>query len=157
VGGRDVAEKTDAFDSIEQGVFKALENQKRRDILRLIGEKKGISFTEVLNAIKIQDSPSLAYHMKELAPFIQQKSGKYQLTPMGRDAYSLLSKATAYGKVTLFQKQRYEVTFGNLLLWTAGIAAAAYLEVDTMLTTIIMPMLAFVATMITYQLFEDVK
>ena len=152
-----MAEKTNAFDSIEQGVFKALENQKRRDILRLIGEKKGISFTEVLNASKIQDSPSLAYHMKELAPFIQQKGGKYQLTPMGRDAYSLLLKATTYGKVTLFQKQRYGVTFGNLLLWTAGIAAAAYLKVDTMLTTIIMPMLAFVATMITYQLFEDVK
>ena len=35
-------EKTEAFENLEQDVFKALENQKRRDILRLIGEKKAL-------------------------------------------------------------------------------------------------------------------
>ena len=87
-----VGEKTEAFENLEQDVFKALENQKRRDILRLIGEKKGVSFTEVLNASKITDSPTLSYHLRELAPFIRQKEGKYELTPMGRDAYNLLLK-----------------------------------------------------------------
>src|SRR3990170_4044104 len=102
-----VGEKPETFKDFEQDVFKALENQKRRDILRLIGEKKGVSFTEVLNASKIPDSPTLSYHLRELSPFVEQKKGKYQLTPMGKDAYSLLLKTAAYGKVVLFQKKRY--------------------------------------------------
>jgi DNA-binding transcriptional ArsR family regulator len=152
-----MGEKTEASENLEQDVFKALENQKRRDILRLIGEKKGISFTEVLNASKIPDSPTLSYHLRELAPFIEQKEGKYQLTPIGKDAYSLLLKTAAYGKVVLFQKKRYGATFGNLLLWIIAVAAAVYLEADTTLTFIILPFLAFLATGTTYQLFEEVK
>jgi hypothetical protein len=59
--------------------------------------------------------------------------------------------------VVLFQKKRYGATFGNLLLWGCGIAAAAYMEVDVIFTTVIMPMLAFIATSTTYQLFEEAK
>ncbi len=152
-----MTEKNDAFENFEQGVFKALENQKRRDILRLVGERKGVSFTEILNRCKIPDSPTLSYHLRELAPLVEQKQGKYQLTAMGKDAYSLLQKTATYGKVILFQKKRYGATFGNLLLWTIGIAAAAYLEVNITLTTVVMPFLAFIATTTTYQLFEEAK
>jgi hypothetical protein len=152
-----VGEKNEAFENLEQNVFKALENQKRRDVLRLIGAKKSISFTEVLNASKIADSPTLSYHLRELAPFIRQEGGKYELTPMGRDAYNLLLKTASYGKVVLFQKKRLGATFGNLLLWIIGIAAAAYLEVDITLTAIILPYLALVATGTAYQLFEEAK
>jgi hypothetical protein len=150
-------EKTEVSENFEQGVFKALENQKRRDILRLVGEHKGISFTEILNVSKIPDSRTLSYHLRELAPFLEQKEGKYQLSPMGKDAYSLLQKTAVYGKVVLFQKKRFGATFGNLLLWSIGIAAAAYLEVNTTLTMIILPFLAFIATTTTYQLFEEAK
>ena len=149
-----MGEKTEDFKNFEQDVFKALENQKRRDILRIVGERKSVGFTEVLNASKIPDSPTLSYHLRELAPFIEQKEGKYQLTPIGKDA--LLKTATT-GKVVLFQKKRYGATFGNLLLWVIGIAAGVYLEVDITLTAIILPFLAFVATGTTYQLFEEVK
>lgn len=152
-----MAEKTEAFDNLEQDVFKALENQKRRDILRIVGEKKGITFTEILGNSKISDSPTLSYHLRELSPFIAQNQGKYQLTPMGRDAYSLLLKTAAYGKVILFQKKRMGATFGNLLLWVIGIGAAAYLEVDIVLWAVIMPFLAMIATGTTWQLFEEVK
>ena len=149
--------KPGAPKDFEQDVFKALENQKRRDILRFIGERKEIGFTEILNSSKIPDSPTLSYHLRELTPFIEQKEGKYHLTPMGKDAFSLLLKTTAYGKVVLFQKKRYGATFGNLLLWVIGIAAGVYLEVDLTLTAMILPFLAFVATGTTYQLFEEVK
>ncbi len=152
-----MTEKDEAFENFEQDVFKALENQKRRDILRLVGEKKGIGFTEVLNVSRIPDSPTLSYHLRELAPFIEQNEGKYNLTPMGKDAYNLLLKTATYGKVVWFQKKRYGATFGNLLLWVIGIAAAAYLEVNIVLTAIILPFLAFIATTTTYQLFEEVK
>jgi uncharacterized membrane protein len=63
----------------------------------------------------------------------------------------------SYGKVVLFQKKRFGATFGNLLLWIIGIAAAAYLEADITLTAIILPFLAFIVTGTTYKLFEEVK
>lgn len=153
-----MGEKDDAeFESFEQDVFKALDHQKRRDILRYVGERRDTTFTEILNASKISDSPTLSYHMRSLAPFIEQKNGKYCLTPIGKDAYNLLLRTTAYNKLALFQKKRYGATFGNLLLWIIGIAVAAYLEVNITLTAIIMPFLAFISAWTTYQLFEEVR
>jgi DNA-binding transcriptional ArsR family regulator len=143
--------------SLEEEVFKALDHQKRRDILRNIGEKEGVTFTEIMNAGKIPDSPTLSYHLRSLAPFVEQRHGGYRLTPMGKDAYSLLLRSTAYDKLAMFQKKRYEATLANLVLWVAAIAAAAYLEVSTEFTLMVMPPLAFVATMITYQLFDEVR
>jgi len=134
-----MAERNDANDNFEQGIFKALENQKRRDILRLIGEKRGIKFTDILNATKTPDSPTLSYHLRELAPFITQRQGKYELTSIGKDAYNLLLKTASYGRVALFQKKRAGATFGNILLWGIGIVAAAYLGVEVMLWAVIMP------------------
>jgi hypothetical protein len=143
--------------SLEEEVFKALDHQKRRDILRNIGEKEGVTFTEIMDAGKIPDSPTLSYHLRSLAPFVEQKHGGYRLTPMGKDAYSLLLRSTAYDKLAMFQKKRYEATLANLVLWVAAIAAAAYLEVSAEFTLMVMPPLAFVATMITYQLFDEVR
>jgi DNA-binding HxlR family transcriptional regulator len=143
--------------SLEEEVFNALDHQKRRDILRSIGEKEGVTFTEIMNAGKIPDSPTLSYHLRSLAPFVEQRHGGYRLTPMGKDAYSLLLRSTAYDKLAMFQKKRYEATFANLILWVAAIGAAAYLGVSVVLTVLTLPPLAFVATMITYQLFDEVR
>jgi DNA-binding transcriptional ArsR family regulator len=142
------------LENLEQEVFKALENQKRRDILRLVGEKKGITFTEILNASKVSDSPTLSYHIRSLGPFIEQKEGKYQFTLIGKDAYNLLLRTTAYNKLALLQKNKYEVTLGNAVIWGAAIAAAAFLRVDTILSSVILPILAAVSLSITYTLFE---
>jgi hypothetical protein len=76
---------------------------------------------------------------------------------MGKDAFNLLTKTSTYGKVAWFQKKRYGATFGNLLLWAIAIAAAAYLGVDIVMTVIILPFLGFIATVTTWQLFEEVK
>lgn len=142
------------FESLEQEVFKALEHQIRRDILRYIGEKKDSTFTEIMNASRIPDSPTLSYHLRSLAPFIEQRKGKYYLTPIGKDAYHLLLRTAAYNKLALFQKNKYEATLGNAILWGAAIVVAAWLKVDTTLTAIILPILAAVGLTITYQLFE---
>jgi hypothetical protein len=152
-----MAQQSEASDNFEQDIFKALENQKRRDILRLVGEKRCITFTDILTNSKIPDSPTLSYHLRELAPFIAQKNGKYGLTAIGKDAYSLLLKTASSGKVVLFQKKRMGATFGNLLLWAIGISAAIYLGVDVIMWAIIMPFLGFLATTTTWQLFEEVK
>ena len=156
-GGNMSTTDEETFQNLEEEFFKALENQKRRDVLRIIGEHNGISFTEILNTSKVSDSPTLSYHLKTLGPFVEQRAGKYQLSTLGKEAYRFLLKTTSYGKVAVFQGKRYGATFGNLLLWVIGIAAAMYLEVDVTLTFIIMPFLAFIATTTTYQLFHEVR
>jgi predicted transcriptional regulator len=84
--------------NIECEIFKALEHQLRRDIIRLVGEKKNPTFTDIMQAAKITDSPTLSYHLRTLALFIEQQNGNYQLTPIGQDAYSLLLKTATYDK-----------------------------------------------------------
>jgi hypothetical protein len=106
-------EGAEKLQDLEQQVFEALENQKRRDILRIVGENKGIAYTKIMNASKISDSPTLSYHLKSLAPFVEQKEGKYRITAMGKDAYNLLLKTHAYDKLALMQKNKYGVTMGN--------------------------------------------
>jgi DNA-binding transcriptional ArsR family regulator len=150
-----VGEKEDQeFESLEQEVFKALNHQKRRDILRYVGEKKATTFTEILSASKIPDSPTPSYHLRSLAPFIKQEDGKYRLTPIGKDAYNLLLRTATYNKLALLQKNKYEVILGNTLIWIAAIAAAAFLKVDAFLSSVILPILAGTSLSITYKLFE---
>lgn len=150
-----MTEKDDKqFENLEQEVFKALENQNRRDILRLVGEKNGTTFTNILNESEIHDSPTLSYHLRTLTPFIEQKQGRYHLTPIGKDAYNLLLKTTTYSRLTLIQKRKWEVILGNTLIWGAAIAAAAVLEVDAILSSVILPILAANSLSITYKLFK---
>ena len=67
--------------NLEEEVFKALDHQIRRNVLRYIGEAKEATFTEILNTVNIPDSPTLSYHLKTLSPFVLQKKGKiYSLT-----------------------------------------------------------------------------
>ena len=63
------------FKSLEEEVFKALDHQRRRDILRFIGEGKKPTFTEIMNATKSPDSPTLSYHLRNLSPFLESKDG----------------------------------------------------------------------------------
>ena len=147
-------ENAEKLQDLEQQVFEALENQKRRDILRIIGENKGIAYTKILNASKNADSPTLSYHLKSLAPFIEQKEGKYRLTTIGKDAYNLLLKTHAYDKLALLQKNKFEVILGNAVIWLGAIAAAVYLGTDVFLSTVILPILATMSLVTTYGLFE---
>ena len=147
-------EGVEKLQDLEQQVFEALESQKRRDILRIVGENKGIAYTKILNASKISDSPTLSYHLKSLAPFIQQKEGKYRLTAIGKDAYNLLLKTHAYDKLALLQKNKSGVILGNTVLWLGAIAAAAYLGTDIILSFTVLPILAAMNVVITYELFE---
>ena len=91
--------KSSKYKNVEQDVFKVLEHQTRRNILKFIGEKKNPAFTDIIDAVKKVDSPTLSYHLRTLAPFVERQNGSYQLTPIGQDAYSLLLKTAAYSKL----------------------------------------------------------
>ena len=140
--------------SLEAEVFKALDHQRRRDILRYVGEGRHPSFTDILNATRAPDSPTLAYHLKTLAPFLEQKEGRYDLTPIGKAAYTLLLRTVTYNRMALLHKRKLETIIGHTVLWISAIAAGLVLEVDSFMTTIALPSLAAVSLMTIHQLFE---
>jgi len=140
--------------NLEEEVFKALDHQMRRDVLRYVGEAKQVSSTEIMNNVKVPDSPTLSYHLKTLGPFVEQRDGKYGLTVMGRDAYSLLLKTTSYSRLALFWRNKRNATMGTGILWLGAIAAAVYMELDVTYSAVILPTLAAVAMSTVYQLFD---
>ena len=140
--------------NLEEEVFKALDHQIRRDLLRYIGEAKETTFTQMLNAVNIQDSPTLSYHLKTLSPFVVQQKGRYALSPVGKAAYSLLLKTTMYNRQALYMKKKTGAMVGHIALWISAMAAGLVMRVDSFLTTIILPSLAAVSIMMIQELFE---
>ena len=140
--------------NLEDEVFKALDHQIRRDVLRYIGEAKEPTFTEILNTVKIPDSPTLSYHLKTLSPFVIQQRGRYSLSSVGKAAYSLLLKTTMYNKQALFMKKKTGAIIGHIALWISAMAAGLVMRVDSFMTTIILPSLAAVSLMTINKLFE---
>jgi DNA-binding transcriptional ArsR family regulator len=140
--------------SLEEEVFKALDHQKRRDILRYVGEKKGGTFTKIMNSTGIQDSPTLSYHLRALSPFMKQKEGRYIFTPIGKAAYSLLLKTADYKTVALLHRKKTGAIIGNIFLWISAIAAALVMSIDSFYSAIILPSFAGVSLMVINELFE---
>ena len=140
--------------NLEDEVFKALDHQIRRDVLRHIGETKKTTFTEILNSLKIPDSPTLSYHLKTLSPFIMQKKGRYELTQVGKTAYSLLLKTAQYNEQAQFMKKKTGAMIGHIVLWISAMAAGLVMSVDSFMTTVILPSLAAVSLMTIEKLFE---
>ena len=140
--------------SLEEEVFKTLNHQRRRDILRFIGEGKKPTFTEIMNTTKFTDSPTLSYHLRNLAPFLESKDGRYELNPIGKAAYTLLLRTATYDRMALLHKKKVGVIFGHIALWISAIAAGLVMQVDPFMTTIALPSLAAVSLMTIHELFE---
>ena len=123
-------EKVD--ESIEEVVFKTLSHQKRRDLLRVIGEKREATFTEIKNSIGTEDSPSLSYHLNALKYLIIQKEGKYQLSELGQDTYNLICKTTELSQsnttIRIIRKDLSALIIGNAILWAAAIFAVSQFQ-----------------------------
>ena len=146
--------KVSDLENLEEEVFKALDHQKRRDILRYVGESRRATFTEILNATKMADSPSLSYHLRSLSPFLEQRDAGYDLTPIGKSAYSLLLRTADYGRMAQIYRKKTGAIIGHIVLWISAIAAALVMGLDFFFTSIILPSLAGVSLMVIYELFE---
>jgi hypothetical protein len=119
-------------ESLEESIFKNLSNQKRRDILRVIGENGEASFTQIKNSVGIEDSASLSYHLNALNGLIVQKEGKYGLSELGHDSYNLVRKATSYAAsdsiISSLRKSIAMTIISNAILWAAAILSASLFE-----------------------------
>jgi DNA-binding transcriptional ArsR family regulator len=127
-------------DSLEESIFKTLSHQKRRDVLRFIGESGEATFTEIKNSVEIEDSPDLSYHLNALNYLVIQKEGKYRLSELGHDAYNLVCKTATYtasnSVINFLRKQIPAVVIANAILWAAAIFAVLQFEGRLQQTTI---------------------
>jgi DNA-binding HxlR family transcriptional regulator len=119
-------------ESLEESIFKTLSNQKRRDILRYIGENQHATFTQIKKAVEIEDSSSLSYHLNNLQKLIDQHNDKYRLTDLGQQAYNLIIKTNTYTQTnTIVNYLRTQLTLlivANAVLWLLGIVIVRQIE-----------------------------
>ena len=121
-------------ESLEESIFKTLGNQKRRDILRIVGENKQATFTEIKKAAEIEDSSSVSYHLSSLKPLIGQNKDKYSLSDLGQEAYHLIVKTGAYTSTSItlsyLRKQLTLLILANSIIWFAAIISTNLIAVQ---------------------------
>jgi hypothetical protein len=114
-------------ESLEESIFKTLSNQKRRDVLRFIGENKQVTFTQIKKAAEIEDSSSVSYHLNSLQTLVTQQNEKYSLTDLGQEAYNLIVKTNAYTStnvvINYLRRQLSMLIIANAILWATAIFA----------------------------------
>jgi DNA-binding transcriptional ArsR family regulator len=89
VSGVPCLAEADEYDEI----FAALKHPVRRQILLFLEERGEASFTQIQNAVGIEDTGLMSYHLKELAPLVEQSErGKYRLSEVGQAGVELFQR-----------------------------------------------------------------
>ncbi len=84
-------EKFQLFDS---GLIKAISNQIRKDVVKLLYKSGKLKFTEIQRGLGIEDPTKLNFHMRvmKVHKIIEQDSEKfYKLTPVGKKLFETLT------------------------------------------------------------------
>jgi hypothetical protein len=119
-------------ESVEESIFKTLSSQKRCDILRIVGDRGELTFTEIKNSARMDDSPTLSYHLNALGELLVQKDGKYKLSELGQDTYNLMCKIYTYSASTSIlgslRTTLPAVIVANAILWAAALLAVSAFE-----------------------------
>jgi DNA-binding transcriptional ArsR family regulator len=125
---------TDEYDKI----FALLKHPVRRQILLVLERKSEASFTDLQNAVGIDDTGLMSYHLKELAPLVEQSErGKYRLSEMGQAGVELFRRVEREkrGSSTMvrreIEKWMGEIVFLALII---GLALTVPLSVDVYLS-----------------------
>jgi len=81
-------------------ILAALSHPLRREILLYLSEKEECTFTDFMNALKV-DTGTLSFHIRNLEAFLEQTStGKYRLSRVGRNAVVLVRDLEAWSVET---------------------------------------------------------
>jgi DNA-binding transcriptional ArsR family regulator len=97
MGDTSLAEEEDAFLS---NIYVALAHPTRQGILRLLGQNKTSSFSNLMEKLNVKDSSTLTHHLKKLEGLVDQgEDGKYVLTDIGHLAYNILRRGDLIAKV----------------------------------------------------------
>lgn len=115
-------------------IFAALRHPIRRQLLLLLEDKGEMSFTEIQNAVGMSDTGLMSYHLKELAPLVEQSTrGKYCLSEVGRASITLFRKVEMEkDKTSRAVRRELEQIIGKavFLFFIVGVTLMAPLSVD---------------------------
>jgi len=119
-------------------IFAALKHPIRRQILLLLEDKGEMSFTDIQNAVGLEDTGLLSYHLKELESLVRQSArGKYSLSEVGEASMALFRKVERERQLSSLTVQNY---FGKLigkiffLFLIVGVTLMAPLSADIYLS-----------------------
>ncbi|TFG17629.1 MAG: ArsR family transcriptional regulator [Promethearchaeota archaeon] len=101
----------------EEELFKILGHQIRRDVIKFIGNKNNLTFTEIKNFLGQIDSPTLSYHLKSMNMLLYLKNNKYRLSDIGRAAFNLLIKADHSQMISKYKKHFISVYIITVVSW----------------------------------------
>jgi len=73
-------------------LHKILKDETRRKILLVLEERGNITYTDLMNAVGIQSTGKLNYHLKILSGLISNENSQYSLTEKGKLAIRLLEE-----------------------------------------------------------------
>jgi DNA-binding transcriptional ArsR family regulator len=71
---------------------KILKDQTRQKIILLLNDKQSLSYTELMDTLKVSNTGTLNYHLKIIGELIEKdQAGKYRLTEKGKVAVQFLT------------------------------------------------------------------
>ncbi len=87
-------------------ILSVLSHPLRRQILEHLSEKQECSFTDLMNALKV-DTGKLSFHIKNLEVFLEQTpTSKYRLSKVGENAIVLIKDLEAWAVEAEISKKR---------------------------------------------------
>jgi uncharacterized RDD family membrane protein YckC/DNA-binding transcriptional ArsR family regulator len=80
-------------------ILSVLSHPLRREILLMLSEKDECTFTDLLNALKV-DTGKLSFHLRTLSAFVEQTpNGKYKLSRIGESAVRVILDVESWAEV----------------------------------------------------------
>jgi len=101
--------------SKEDEIFKLLTHQKRRNIIKVLGERD-LTFSQIKRNLEI-DSPTLSYHLKSMNEFLIQKKSKYAFSDIGKAALFLLTKTDQSIKMSKYKRNFWYAQIITAVCW----------------------------------------
>jgi uncharacterized RDD family membrane protein YckC/DNA-binding transcriptional ArsR family regulator len=95
-------------------VLSILSHPLRREILLNLSEKGELSFTDLLNLLKV-DTGKLSFHLRSLEAFIEQTpTGKYKLSRAGENAVRIIHDVEGWAEVADVQRKESQLPLASI-------------------------------------------
>ena len=95
-------------------LFNALSHEVRRKVIRVLGERKKATYSELMNEVGISDSGTFAFHLRRMRYLVNKdRYGNYFLTDLGKIGYEILVNIGKLKEAVeeREEKEEYEPTF----------------------------------------------
>jgi DNA-binding transcriptional ArsR family regulator len=83
---------------LPEDIYEAISHPTRRAIVKALGERGHMTFTELMEAANVKDTGTMTFHLRKLSALVTRNaSGEYELTELGRRAYEAIKMIEGQG------------------------------------------------------------